>query len=55
MADENKNIDEQLAESVRTYKCLYDKACPEFKNKIKTEKCWINVATKFINLYLQKN
>ena len=46
MADEDKNIDEQLAESARMYKYLYDKACPEFKNKIKTGKCWFNMATK---------
>ena len=46
MADEDKNIDEQLAESARMYKYLYDKACPEFKNKIKTGKCRFNMATK---------
>ena len=45
-SDENKNFGEQLAESVRIYKCIYDKACPEFKNKVKTGKCWLNVATK---------
>ena len=44
--DENKNLSEKLAESVRIYKCIYDKACPEFKNKVKTGKCWLNVATK---------
>ena len=34
MADENKDVDEQLAESVRMYKGLYGKACPEFKSRL---------------------
>ena len=47
MADEDKNIDEQLPESVRMYiQMSVRQGLPEFKNKIKTGKCWFNVATK---------
>ena len=35
---------EQLAETVRLYPCLYDKAKNEYKDKVVTENAWKEVA-----------
>ena len=36
--------DENLAETVRSFPCLYQKNLPEFKDKKKKEQAWISVA-----------
>ena len=44
--EENKerNFDENLAEAVRRYPSLYDKASPVFKDKHKKKNAWENIA-----------
>ena len=32
--------EESLTESVRTYRCLYDKSCVDYKNKVFVENAW---------------
>ena len=35
--------DESLMESVRKYRCLYDKSCADYKNKVFVENAWAAV------------
>ena len=35
--------DEPLMESVRKYRCLYDKSCADYKNKVFVENAWAAV------------
>ena len=39
---------EELAEAVREYPCLYDKAKKEYKDKIVAENAWKEVADQLI-------
>ena len=39
-------VDELLAETVRVYPVLYDKACQDFKDRNKKELAWQDVAQK---------
>ena len=38
------DFSEKLAEAVRIYHCLYDKASPDFKDNKKTNLAWQDVA-----------
>ena len=47
MADASAiTVDELLAETVRVYPVLYDKACQDFKERNKKELAWQDVAQK---------
>ena len=35
--------EESLTESVRKYRCLYDKSCADYKNKVFVENAWAAV------------
>ena len=41
---ETKGFDEILSESVRKYPALYDKTNPSFKDRMKKNNAWENVA-----------
>ncbi|XP_015763828.1 PREDICTED: uncharacterized protein LOC107342831 [Acropora digitifera] len=38
--------DEKLSESVRKYPVLFDKSCCDFKNKLKKQMAWADVASE---------
>ena len=47
MADASAiTVDELLAETVRVYPVLYDKACQDFKDRNKKELAWQDVVQK---------
>ena len=36
-------VEENLAEEIRKYRCLYDKSCEDFKDKFKNKNAWKEV------------